>query len=331
MKALDEEKLVTVLMTVYNRLSVKNTIESILGQTFKDFTLLIVDNASTDGTYELLLDYQKKDDRIEVVRNDRNRGQTYSLHKGMELAKGKYIARIDADDLMHKERLVKQVEFLEKNEDYGVCGSWVQFITDDDKLAFVIKTTTSDLGLRTMQRVACGIYHPAVMMRKRVLEQNGIHYDPNIAMAEDYDMWRQILQCSKGINLPEVLTYYRRGDSNDSEKHRTVTHREDFMVRKKVCSEEFPGKEYMTKIIATEEKNKKHIYEFFNVYRLYKKYLKKNISKTDSNYQIIIERIKSRMLGEFVVYNKAMWSCLLNKMYQFIRKMKYRSIERKGE
>lgn len=155
--------LVTVILPVYNRPSVLHTINSVLKQTYQNFELLIVDNASTDETQGVIK--KIKDKRIRLVINEVNRGQTYSINRGLRLARGVYIARIDADDLMLPTRLEKQVAFMEQYPEYGLCGSWVQYITDDNRKAIIVKTCTSDWSLRAMQRIACGVYHPAVMMR----------------------------------------------------------------------------------------------------------------------------------------------------------------------
>ena len=123
--------LVSVVLPVYNRPSVANTINSVLSQTYTNFELLIIDNASTDNTADVIREIS--DQRIRLIINEENKGQTYSINRGLELSKGKYIARIDADDLMAPERLEKQVKFMEENLDYGLVGCWVQYITLDDK------------------------------------------------------------------------------------------------------------------------------------------------------------------------------------------------------
>lgn len=320
--------LVTVLLTVYNRPSVKDTIDSVLAQTFKNFQLLIIDNHSNDGTFELLEEYSKKDSRIKIVRNDSNLGQTYSLHKGMSLATGKFIARIDADDLMAKDRLKKQYDFLINNSEYGFCGSWVQFITDDNRLAFIVKTPQSDKGLRVLQKVACGVYHPSVMIRKSVLIENKIQYNSKLKMAEDYDMWRQLLLVSKGLNLPEVLTFYRRGNDNDSENNRLTTRKEDFSVRELICNElSYPGKSQMLNLIKIESKDSKSIFNLVKAMLLYRKYLLLNLSKNEIDYFIVRERILSRFLGEYIVYNDTWLAKFLNFIYNKLRKAYYKRLK----
>ncbi len=320
--------LVTVLLPVYNRPSVINTINSVLNQTYSNFELLIVDNASTDETQEVINGIDDK--RIRLVVNEENKGQTYSINRGLKLAKGKYIARIDADDLMLPTRLEKQVQFLERNPEYGLCGCWVQYITDDDRKAIIVKTCTSDVALRTMQRIACGVYHPAAMMRKSTLSDNNIMYDSDLKMAEDYDMWRKILKHSKGKNLPEVLTYYRKGANNDSDKHRAITNREGLYVREKICDEDgsFSGKSEMKKILSIEKLEVISIFQLLRCYRLYIEYLKGNISRTDDNFDIIRNRIMSTMLGTCIRDNKAIWARVGYSIYLKLRLFKYRLAKR---
>lgn len=316
---------VVVLLTVYNRMSVEATVRSVLNQSYSDFKLLIVDNASDDGTYELLEQLAKSDNRICLIRNDKNMGQTYSLHKGMSMIKAKYIARIDADDLMDKDRLLKQFNFLEQNPEYGFCGSWIQLITDDDRKTMVSKTCTTDIGLRMMQRIMCGAYHPAVMMRKKTIDDNNLMYDSNLKMAEDYDMWRQILSCSKGLNLNEVLTFYRRGSNNDSKKHQETTFKEAFIVRRRVLEDEgqFPNKELMVKIINIEEKEKKSIYEALFVKRGYENIIKDSIPNDSLDYQILNHRIKFFLIGTMLQHNKAIWARFGYEVYSILRRARY--------
>lgn len=321
---------VVVLLTVYNRLSVRNTIESVLKQTFKDFQLMIVDNASDDGTYELLEQYSKIDDRVVIIRNKKNMGQTFSLHRGMELAKGKYIARIDADDIMKEDRLEKQYRFLEDNPEYGLCGSWVQLITDDDRLGEVVKTCTTDEGLRVMQRIGCGVYHPAVMMRSSILEQYGLFYDSSLSMAEDYDMWRQILLYAKGLNLGEVLLYYRRGDNNDSAHHQETTFAEAHDVKKRILNEkvDFKWKEILKTIVDIEIKPKKSVIDTGRVLFGYKTYLKDNLPKKSSDYSIILTRIYTYTIGSCLMHNRALWSRFLYSIYLKLRRRRYKKYKR---
>jgi len=117
-----KEPKVTVLMPVYNGEKYLNeAIDSILGQTFKDFKFLIINDGSTDGTADILKSY--KDSRIKVTNNEKNIGLTKSLNKGLKMAKSEYIARMDADDISLPTRLQKQVEFMDSHPKVGVCGT----------------------------------------------------------------------------------------------------------------------------------------------------------------------------------------------------------------
>ena len=320
------EKDVVILLTVYNRPSVKNTIESILNQTYKDFQLLIIDNASDDGTYEIMQEYASKDDRIVLLRNESNMGQTYSLHRGMSLIKGKYIARIDADDLMLPTRLEKQYSFLEQNPEYAVCGSWVQFITDDDRLGPVIKTCITNEGVNVLQHIKCGFYHPAIMMRKETLDKYGLGYDKAYRMAEDYDLWRQILAHAKGKNIGEVLTLYRRGENNDSVKNRNVTEEEAYHIRKQIIENEADceNKKKMLRILKFENKARKSIATTIVAYVTYKKYVKDSLGKNNPDFTLINEGIPFAILGGFVQRNTALWARIVCAVYRELRKKVYK-------
>ncbi len=317
---------VVVLLTVYNRPSVKSTIESVLNQTFKDYQLLIIDNASDDGTYEIMQEYAAKDERIVLVRNERNMGQTYSLHRGMSLIKGKYIARIDADDLMLPTRLEKQYNFLEQNPEYAVCGSWVQFITDDDRLGPVIRNCTTNEGVNVIQHIKCGFAHPAIMMRKETLDKYGLGYDKMYKMAEDYDLWRQILLHAKGTNLGEVLTLYRRGDNNDSEKNRSITDDEAYAVRKQIIENDLDGKSKrrMIHLLKIEEKERKSLVTAIYAYVLYKKYVRDSLDKNNPDYSFICKGIPFTILGAYVQQNSALWAKLVGSAYRRLRKRIYK-------
>lgn len=317
---------VVVLLTVYNRPSVKSTIESVLNQTFKEFQLLIIDNASDDGTYEIMQAYAANDERIVLVRNEKNMGQTYSLHRGMALIKGKYIARIDADDLMLPTRLEKQYTFLEQNPEYAVCGSWVQFITDDDRLGPIIKTCTTNEGINVIQHMKSGFLHPAIMMRKETLDKYQLGYDKTYKMAEDYDLWRQILLYAKGRNLGEVLTLYRRGDNNDSVKNRSTTDKEAYLIRKKIIERDVDSKSKrrLIQLLKLETKTRKSIATTIFAYASYKKYVNESLDRSNPDYSIVSKGIPFSILGTFIQQNSALWAKIVCAVYKELRKSIYK-------
>lgn len=317
--------LVTVLLPVYNRPIVIKTIDSILRQTYTNFELLIIDNASTDNTVEEIK--KIRDKRINLVVNEENKGQTYSLNRGLELATGKYIARIDSDDIALPARLEKQVAFLESNRDYGLCGCWVRYINDDDQLTITMKTPTTDKGLRLLQNVTCGMYHPASMFRTEIILKNHITYESDIKMAEDYALWGKIMQFSKALNLPEVLLYYRRGNSNDSEKYRETMTEETFIVRERICRNQIDDSIALSKmlnVIDIEKKEKKSIFDFISVLRFYFHYLNENLSKAESDYSILRKAFILKVYSSSIAVNSASYAKFLKYFYKKLLQFRYR-------
>lgn len=316
--------LVTVLLPVYNRPTVVKTIHSILNQTYSNFELLIIDNASTDNTVEEIQKIQDK--RIKLIINEENKGQTYSLNKGLKLSTGKYIARIDSDDIALPERFEKQVAFLENNPEYGLCGCWVRYMNDDDQLTIIMKTPTTDKGLRLLQNVTCGMYHPASMFRTETIRKNAITYDADIRMAEDYALWGKIMQFSKALNLPEILLYYRRGGSNDSEKYRDTMAMESFIVREEICKKQIENKKTLNKmlnIIEIEKREKKSIFNLLYVFSFYFRYLNSNIRKSDLDYSIIRKAFMLKVYSSSIAVNKAFYAKILKYLYKKLLQFRY--------
>ena len=317
------QPLVSVLLTVYNRESVINTIDSILKQTYSNFEFIIVDNCSTDNTCKVINKIQ--DNRIKLYINDKNYGQTYSLKRGITLCSGEYIARIDADDIALPTRLEKQVDFLEKNTDYGFCGSWLQYITNNNELTFKMCMPITDIGLRHLQRITCGMFHPTVMMRRSVLVENNITYDDDIKISEDYELWRKLLLSSKGLNLPEVLLYYRRGE-NDSVKYVDTLHYEAQLIRKKLNEYEYKDypqlKAIADDLISMEAKEKKSLFGVLKIFHYTKKLLAiSNVeNKTDKHLLKVYGIMHVYTFGFF--YNKMFWARILNKIYRTIKDYK---------
>ena len=130
--------LVSVVMSVYNSEKyLKSSIESILCQDYSNFEFIIINGGSTDSSLKILNEYKEKDKRIIILDNIKNKGLIYSLNKGIENSKGKYIARMDSDDFSRKTRLSEQVKFMEKNTEIAMCGTAATFFLD--KVGFIRK------------------------------------------------------------------------------------------------------------------------------------------------------------------------------------------------
>lgn len=207
--------IVTVLLPAYNSEKyIADTIWSVLDQTFSDFELLIVNEfGSNDDTVQIINMFD--DPRIKIIQNKERLGLAESLNLGMKEAKGKYIARIDADDLCSKNRFELQVEFLDKNEEYGVCGSWQHhFGIDTD---YIHKVPMSNEDLKAAFIYNCELCHSTLMLRKKYFIDNNLFFDKNAA-AEDYELWTRAIYKFKFANIPRVLGEYRIGEDNITAK-----------------------------------------------------------------------------------------------------------------
>lgn len=205
---------VTVLMSVYNGESYLNeAIDSILAQTFTDFEFLIIDDASTDRTPEILLSYG--DSRVRIVTNEENLGLTKSLNKGLALARGEYIARMDADDISVPERLEKQVFFLERNPDVGVLGANVQYIDEFGNPSQIIIWPQRDSLIKWQLCFMNPIAHPSVIVRRKLLMDSG-GYNEEIIFAQDYDLWVRLSPRTHFENYRDILLYLRKTNENIS-------------------------------------------------------------------------------------------------------------------
>lgn len=235
--------LISVLLPVYNcEKYIFEAVESILTQTYTNFELLIIDDCSTDTTLQICKSF--KDDRIIIIEKEKNSGYTNSLNYGFSIAKGKYIARMDGDDISLPMRFEKQVAFMEVNEDVVVCGTNFSIIDKDE--IFILPEFNEQLKVRLLYGNCLG--HPTVMMRKSVLKDNHIIYDTQMEPAEDYALWVQLVVFGKLHNLQECLLKYRVHDAQVSNlrNERQVTSAKQ--TRLKLLT-------YLKVDISTEQKN----------------------------------------------------------------------------
>lgn len=205
--------LISVLLPTYNcELYIKEAVDSILNQTYSNFEFLIIDDCSTDNTISILKEYQ--DSRIKLILKPKNTGYTNSLNYGISIANGKYIARMDGDDISLPTRFEKQVKFLENNPDVVLCGTQYKIIGKNKIVT--VPENHEDIKYELLQNSAFG--HPTVMMRKSALDQLPFVYNAEREPAEDYDLWTRLLLIGNLYNLQEVLLQYRIHDSQVSSK-----------------------------------------------------------------------------------------------------------------
>jgi glycosyltransferase involved in cell wall biosynthesis len=195
---------VSVIMPAYNCVHyIQESVNSILTQTFGDFEFIIIDDSSTDGT----LDYLKTitDQRVVLIQKPQNTGYTISLNKGLELAKGDYIVRMDADDISLPQRIQKQVEFMDANPEIVCAGSSYKIIPDNRVV--IPKHTSGEILLELI--ITNPLAHPSVIIRSEIIKNNSITYDKTFEPAEDYKMWTELSKYGKLANIEEVLLHYR--------------------------------------------------------------------------------------------------------------------------
>ncbi len=219
---MENNLLVSVLMTARNAESyIGQSIESILNQSFADFEFLIIDDTSTDKTWEIIKFYQAKDSRIKASRNEIRHGISKNRNRLVSMASGRYIVWQDADDISLPERIKKQVAFMDSNNEVGICGGWLKFFNSKGILG-IRKYSASDKILRKNIFRFSPLAQPASIIRKDALIKAG-KYDEKLIAAEDLDMSFRIGQNYKFGNIQEIILLYRQaGDSITAKKLRRL-------------------------------------------------------------------------------------------------------------
>ena len=279
--------LVTVLLPVYNgEKYLSASIESILRQNYRDFELLIINDGSFDSTSEILKRYEKRDQRIRVHNQD-NHGIVFALNKGIDLAIGKYIARIDSDDIMTQHSLEYQVNLLEKKTNVGVVGSWMEIINEHDITLTYWKLPykKEDFDYWTYLNGEIRIGHPCVMYRTDLIRSLG-GYRSDYIDAEDVDLWFRVeLSGFELINIPKYLTSYRQHnfqitnqnrDSSVNSRNKALadylSHKLNCDINSETASLICPSN-YSNKIINSQERFK---ILFDLKYKMFNLFIKKN-------------------------------------------------------
>lgn len=251
--------LISVVMSTYNREGmIKESVDSILNQTFSDFEFIIIDDNSTDNTFEIIKEY--KDDRIKLFRNEKNSGCTFNYHNAQNIAKGKYIAHIDDDDISLPLRFEKQFEYMEEYPNIALLGSFIETFGENVRPSWVFYT--DPLKLDFSMNFYNPLCHSSIMYRKSFVEDIGINYDISKKCAQDYDFYKQIIKCGgKLANLPNILVRYRM----HSNRLTDIKNTQDIQIQ----NAENIIKELQSRFLSFEEMNivKELMYGFpFNQY-----------------------------------------------------------------
>ena len=205
----------SVIMSVYKEPVewIKQSIDSILAQTFGDFEFIIVnDNPTRAENMDLLNEYHQKDARVAAIINETNLGLTKSLNKALAAAQGEYIARMDADDISLPQRFEKQVEYLDAHPEICGVGSWTGNIDElGNRLPGVARYDTDPCWIRAQFLQNSQVGHPAAMFR-RVVNGHVTQYNESVRYAQDYSLWVSLLPYGDISNIPEVLFCYRHSE-----------------------------------------------------------------------------------------------------------------------
>jgi glycosyltransferase involved in cell wall biosynthesis len=208
---------VTVFIPAYNAEAfVGQAIESVLAQTYPDFELLVIDDGSRDHTRQIAEAWAARDARIRVVSRE-NRGRPTTRNEAFDLARGRYLAVLDADDLSVPHRLEHQVSFMDANPGIAVCGSRNVHLRGPEDLQrrnlsrSILRKHPADVqGIRAVQLFDCALRQSTVMFRMETVRARNYRYNPAYPLAEDFELWSRIVRSDAMANLPEVLGYYRR-------------------------------------------------------------------------------------------------------------------------
>ncbi len=207
----------SIIMPAYNvGQYIAQAIQSVLDQTYEDFELIIINDGSTDNTKTVITSFN--DSRIKYFENEKNSGIVFSRNRGLKLAKGEYIGMLDADDVAHSEKFKKQIAFLEQNKDFGMLGSWANFIDEEGvRLAGSWKLKAPPEMIPSIMLFKNYFLQSAVIYRKECISQ--FSFREGFDILEDYLIWLEIINKYKAWNLQEYLIDYRVHDGGVTKMH----------------------------------------------------------------------------------------------------------------
>ncbi len=212
--AKDVNPLISVLMPVYNgQQYLAEAIESILNQTYWHFELLLLDDGSSDNSAQIIKGFN--DSRIVYIKNETNKGLIYTLNRGVGLAKGTFIARMDADDVSVANRFEKQIQEFQKDERLVICGSFIKTFGNGVE-QYISHMPVTNAQILASIFFTCPFAHPSVMIRKDSILQLNEIYREDYKHSEDYDLWSRLVFVGNSKNIPEFLLNYRVHDKQVS-------------------------------------------------------------------------------------------------------------------
>jgi glycosyltransferase involved in cell wall biosynthesis len=222
--------LVSVLVAVSNgERYARTALESIRRQSFSDLELIVVDDGSTDATPAILNERAARDPRLRVVRNDERQGLAASLNRGLEEARGRYVARLDADDVALPQRLERQLRRIRTDPPVAVVGSAVLDLHETGRVGSLHGMPVGAAAVRWRSLFSSPFFHPSVLVDRELLDTHSLRYDPGYLESEDYDLWTRLLAVAEGDNVAEPLVLYRVHAGQASQARREI--QRDFQRR----------------------------------------------------------------------------------------------------
>ena len=304
------EPLVSVLLPVYNgEKYLKETIDSVLNQTYFNLEFIIIDDGSVDSTESIISNYT--DSRIRYIKNQHNLKLIATLNKGIELCEGKYIARIDADDLMHPNRLQKQVHFLETHLDYVLVGSAVRLIKEGVEEESIRYYTEHDDIVFSML-FYCPFIHPSLLIRKSIINENKLYFDSDFIHAEDYELWTRMVSFGKVTNLPEKLTSYRIHQAQISQQHIEYQKKQMLLIRNNFLNKKLSDFSVLEKDILFGNQATSNLRHFLKVLN---KFESNNSFLGGAKLRYIYKLAKTKILTTDTIGLKDFLSLLTNKYF----------------
>ena len=294
---------ISVIMPVYNAEKyVAEAIESILNQTFKDFEFIIINDCSKDKSLEVIKIYT--DNRIRIINNESNKKLSYSLNLGICEAKGKYIARMDADDISLPDRFKTQFEFMERNPKTDICGGNIIEFSDNIERKIIYPKDYDEIKV-FMCLGLCSIAHPTVFARKNVFIDNGFYYKEGI-VHEDIELWFRMLQ--EGIifsNIDSLLLKYRKNNPNQiTEKHKPEQIEMELGIfaqgLKLIFSREIDD-ELLNSYLSIFKNKKKAIQYLLNSIKVYR--LVRQLKKENKKTHFADEKTFDKIVSNFLPWN----------------------------
>jgi len=240
MSALDAPR-ISVVMAVHNgERHLRPAIDSILGQTLRDFEFIILDDASTDRTPEILAGYARRDPRIQLLSNAINLGLTPTLNRGLEAARAPIIARMDADDISAPKRLERQIAFLDTHPEHLLVTTSYRLIDDTGRTLYVKVKPADDFAVRWLSRFRMSLEHPSACFRAQLADGASVRYDESFAVGQDFDLFARLMTVGKAAVLREVLFHYRMHPTNISSTRRPEQRSNAMRIALQVQQRELP-------------------------------------------------------------------------------------------